>query len=115
MDCGEAELRGGFVPRGTVRRTCGEPFCGDVAMAREERSEVVCHCGLHGVVLKFILDKFVAFAVFGRAWFLWSYWQPLEPNARVNTTRYTSLRLEADARSIYISQISLRRRWCGPF
>jgi hypothetical protein len=43
MDCGEAELRGGFVPRGTVRRTCGEPFCGDVAMAREERSEVVCH------------------------------------------------------------------------
>jgi hypothetical protein len=28
-------------------------------MAREERSEVVCHCGLHGVVLKFILDKFV--------------------------------------------------------
>ncbi|MCU1316001.1 MAG: hypothetical protein JWN63_1323, partial [Candidatus Acidoferrum typicum] len=21
-------------------------------MAREERSEVVCHCGLHGVVLK---------------------------------------------------------------
>ena len=34
--------------------------------------------------LKFLLDKFVAFAVFGRRWFLWSYWQPLGPGVRVN-------------------------------
>ncbi len=27
VDCGEAELRGGFVLSGTVRRTCGQPFC----------------------------------------------------------------------------------------
>lgn len=36
------------------------------------------------LLLKFLLDKFVAFAVFGRQWFLWSYWQPLGPDARVN-------------------------------
>ncbi len=41
--------------------------------------------GCTAFVLKYFLDKFVAFAVFGRWWFLWSYWQPLEPNARVNT------------------------------
>jgi len=41
--------------------------------------------GCTAFVLKYFLDKFVAFAVFGRSWFLWSYWQPLEPNARVNT------------------------------
>src|SRR5467141_3596566 len=35
-------------------------------------------------VLKYFLDKFVAFAVFGRTWFLWSYWQPLGPGARLN-------------------------------
>jgi len=33
-------------------------------------------------VLKYFLDKFVAFAVFGRPWFLWSYWQPLGPDVR---------------------------------
>src|SRR6266513_561885 len=41
--------------------------------------------GCTAFVLKYFLDKFVAFAVFGRSWFLWSYWQPLEPNARANT------------------------------
>lgn len=40
--------------------------------------------GCRAFVLKYFLDKFVAFAVFGRVWHLWSYWQPLEPNARVN-------------------------------
>jgi uncharacterized membrane protein YhaH (DUF805 family) len=35
-------------------------------------------------VLKYFIDKFVAFAVFGRRWFLWSYWQPLGPDARLN-------------------------------
>jgi len=35
-------------------------------------------------LLKYFLDKFVALAVFGRSWFLWSYWQPLGPDARVN-------------------------------
>src|SRR5437762_13841729 len=34
--------------------------------------------------LKYLLDKFVAFAVFDRPWFLWSYWRPLGPDARLN-------------------------------
>src|SRR5438552_10922556 len=33
-------------------------------------------------ILKYFLDKFVAFAVFDRPWFLWSYWRPLGPDAR---------------------------------
>ena len=41
--------------------------------------------GCIAFVLKFLLDKFVAFAVFGRQWFLWSYLQPLGPDIRVNT------------------------------
>jgi uncharacterized membrane protein YhaH (DUF805 family) len=40
--------------------------------------------GCSAFVLKYFLDKFVAFAMFGRQWFLWSYWQPLGPNARLN-------------------------------
>src|SRR5205814_2433182 len=40
--------------------------------------------GCSAFLLQFLLDKFVAFAVFGRSWFLWSYWQPLGPAARVN-------------------------------
>jgi uncharacterized membrane protein YhaH (DUF805 family) len=40
--------------------------------------------GCIGFLLKYFLDKFVAFAVFGRSWFLWSYWQPLGPDARLN-------------------------------
>ncbi len=40
--------------------------------------------GCSAFVLKYFLDKFVAFAVFGRSWFLWSYWQPLGPGARLN-------------------------------
>jgi uncharacterized membrane protein YhaH (DUF805 family) len=40
--------------------------------------------GCTAFVLKYFLDKFVAFAVFGRPWFLWSYWQPLGPDVRVN-------------------------------
>jgi len=40
--------------------------------------------GCSAFVLKYFLDKFVAFAVFGRPWFLWSYWQPLGPDVRVN-------------------------------
>jgi len=40
--------------------------------------------GLSLFVLKFFLDKFVAYAVFGRQWFLWSYWQPLGLQVRVN-------------------------------
>jgi uncharacterized membrane protein YhaH (DUF805 family) len=40
--------------------------------------------GCSAFVLKFFLDKFVAFAVFGRQWFLWSYLQPLGPDIRVN-------------------------------
>ena len=40
--------------------------------------------GCSAFVLKYFLDKFVAFAVFERQWFLWSYWQPLGPDARVN-------------------------------
>ena len=39
--------------------------------------------GCSAFVLKYFLDKFVAFAVFGRSWFLWSYWEPLGPDARV--------------------------------
>ena len=41
--------------------------------------------GCAALVVKFFLDKFVAFAVFGRSWFLWSYLQPLGPDARVNS------------------------------
>src|SRR5260370_2480750 len=40
--------------------------------------------GCSAFVLKYFLDKFVAFAVFGRSWFLWSYWQPLGPGARLS-------------------------------
>ena len=40
--------------------------------------------GCSAFVLKYFLDKFVAFRVFGRSWFLWSYWEPLGPDARVN-------------------------------
>jgi uncharacterized membrane protein YhaH (DUF805 family) len=40
--------------------------------------------GCSAFVLKYFLDKSVAFAAFGRSWFLWSYWQPLEPDARLN-------------------------------
>src|SRR5258708_14649657 len=40
--------------------------------------------GCSAFFLKFFLDKIVAFAVFGGQWFLWSYWQPLGPDARVN-------------------------------
>jgi uncharacterized membrane protein YhaH (DUF805 family) len=40
--------------------------------------------GCTAFLLKYYLDKFVAFAVFGRPWFLWSYWQPLGPDTRVN-------------------------------
>src|SRR5207244_12156045 len=32
-------------------------------------------------ILKYFLDKFVAFAVFDRPWFLWSYWRPFGPDA----------------------------------
>src|SRR5258708_13388802 len=41
--------------------------------------------GCSAFLLKFVLDKFVAFAWFGRSWFLWSYWQPLGAGARVNS------------------------------
>src|SRR5260370_18767439 len=40
--------------------------------------------GCSAFFLKYCLDKIVAFVVFGRQWFLWSYWQPLGPDARVN-------------------------------
>ena len=41
--------------------------------------------GCSAFILKYFLDKFVAYAWFGRSWFLWSYWQPLGPEARLNT------------------------------
>jgi uncharacterized membrane protein YhaH (DUF805 family) len=40
--------------------------------------------GCSAFFLKYFLDKFVAFGWFGRSWFLWSYWEPLGPGARVN-------------------------------
>jgi len=52
-----------------VRRCCGKPFGEDVAVPGNDRWEVVCDCGLHGVFLKYFLDKFVAFAAY---WHLWS-------------------------------------------
>jgi len=48
----------------------------------DRRTYAVAGCG--AFILKYFLDKFVAFAVFGRSWFLWSYWQPLGPDVRVN-------------------------------
>jgi uncharacterized membrane protein YhaH (DUF805 family) len=48
----------------------------------DRRSYAIAGCT--AFVLKYFLDKFVAFAVFGRPWFLWSYWQPLGPQVRVN-------------------------------
>jgi len=48
----------------------------------DRKSYAVVGCSLF--ILKYFLDKFVAFAVFGRPWFLWSYWQPFGPDARVN-------------------------------
>src|SRR5947208_15613537 len=40
--------------------------------------------GCSAFVLKYFLDKYVAFAVFGRSWFLWSYWEPLGLDSPVN-------------------------------
>ena len=48
----------------------------------DRRTYAVAGCS--AFILKYLLDKFVAFAVFGRSWFLWSYWQPLGPDVRVN-------------------------------
>ncbi len=48
----------------------------------DRKSYAIAGCA--AFVLKYFLDKFVAFAVFGRQWFLWSYWQPLGPDTRVN-------------------------------
>jgi len=48
----------------------------------DRKSYAVVGCSFF--ILKYFLDKFVAFAVFGRPWFLWSYWQPFGPDARVN-------------------------------
>src|SRR5256884_1939792 len=48
----------------------------------DRRTYAVAGCS--AFVLKYFLDKFVAFAVFGRSWFLWSYWQPLGPDARLD-------------------------------
>lgn len=48
----------------------------------DRKSYAIAGCG--AFILKYFLDKFVAFAVFHRPWFLWSYWQPLGPDARVN-------------------------------
>ena len=48
----------------------------------DRRTYAVAGCS--AFILKYFLDKFVAFAVFGRSWFLWSYWQPLGPDVRVN-------------------------------
>src|SRR5258708_3916235 len=41
--------------------------------------------GWKAFVLKYFLDKMVAALVFERTWFLWNYWQPLGPDARVST------------------------------
>jgi len=64
--------------------------------------------GCSAFVLKYFLDKFVAFAVFGRPWFLWSYWQPLGPDARVNA-------LQANARVFAgtLLALSLPFIWLG--
>src|SRR5882762_9393937 len=48
----------------------------------DRRTYAVAGCS--AFILKYFLDKFVAFAVFRRPWFLWSYWQPLGPDVRVN-------------------------------
>src|SRR5260221_13071490 len=40
--------------------------------------------GCSAFVLKYFLDKMVAALVFERTWFLWNYWQPLGPDARVS-------------------------------
>jgi uncharacterized membrane protein YhaH (DUF805 family) len=40
--------------------------------------------GCSAFVLKYFLDKVVAGLVFERPWFLWSYWQPLGPDSRLN-------------------------------
>jgi uncharacterized membrane protein YhaH (DUF805 family) len=41
--------------------------------------------GCSAFFLKYFLDKFVAFAWFGRQWFLWSYWEPLGEGTRLNS------------------------------
>jgi uncharacterized membrane protein YhaH (DUF805 family) len=49
----------------------------------DRRSYAVAGCT--AFVLKYLLDRFVAFAVFGRVWYLWNYWLPLGPDTRLNT------------------------------
>jgi len=48
----------------------------------DRRSYAIAGCS--AFVLKYSLDRIVAAVVFERPWFLWSYWQPLGPDARVN-------------------------------
>ena len=48
----------------------------------DRKSYAIAGCA--AFVLKYLLDKVVAGVVFERTWFLWNYWQPLGPDARVN-------------------------------
>ncbi len=47
----------------------------------DQKEYATVGCG--ALALKYFLDKFVAGAVFHRAWMPWSYWAPLGPQARV--------------------------------
>src|ERR1700674_1467981 len=41
VDCGAAELRRGFLPYSSLGRSCGEPFCSNVAVAGGDRCQDV--------------------------------------------------------------------------
>jgi uncharacterized membrane protein YhaH (DUF805 family) len=64
--------------------------------------------GCSAFVLKYFLDKFVAFAVFGRSWFWWSYWQPLGPGVRLN-----AIRSDTRAFAATLLALSLPFIWLG--
>jgi len=56
--------------------------------------------GCSAFVLKYFLDKVVAGLVFERTWYLWSYWQPLGPDTRVNA-------IHPDARTFAATLLTL--------
>jgi len=63
--------------------------------------------GCSAFVLKYFLDKIVAFAVFGRQWFLWSYWQAAGAGMRaVNAIHSDTARVCGDTADFWRFHLS---------
>src|SRR5258708_4374484 len=64
--------------------------------------------GCSAFVLEYFLDKYLAFAVFGRSWFWWSYLQPFGPGVRLN-----AIRSDTRAFAATLLALSLPFIWLG--